>query len=272
MNKPKSLSRSTTRRTIVPRQGYARSRFNVALPMPAPRPFPVAGLIYKVPRIKWLAFFAIVGLVVGLTLLFNLDTFFVYDLDVSGIQSLTKKDIEHASGLRGWNIFFIEPRDVERALASLPEVKSVNVATALPNRVSIRIVERQPELVWLRGNETFWVTSEGIVTLARGQRPDLIILRDVDQRAIAPGKRAYLDAFAAQRALREAWKDAPRVLEWSNARGLSYNDEHGWKIYLGDASEMSSKLAKLRVVTTLLVTQGKRVSFIDVGKSDPFVQ
>lgn len=265
------LSRSNNRRPIT-RRPNTRSRYHIAASITAPRMLPIAGVLTQVPRIKWFVLTLVLALLAALFVFFNTDWFYVYTFDIAGTQSLTRKEIEKASGIVGWNIFFIEPAQVQAYVASLPEVKSVEVGTALPNRVSIRIVERQPEVIWVRGNENYWVANDGMIMQARTPRPELVTVRDADFRPMIIGKRAPLEAFAAQRALRQAWSGAPRVFDWSNARGLMFTDERGWKIYLGDASEMAGKLARYRALVSALVAQNKRVSFIDLGKGDPFYQ
>lgn len=232
----------------------------------------MVGALARVPRVKWFALFLTTVLLVALGIFFNTDWFYVYDFEMAGLQSLTPKEVEKASGVVGWNIFFIESRQVQAYVATLPEVQAVEVGTALPNRVTIRVVERQPEVIWIRGNENYWIANDGMVMPPRAARPDMVILRDMDFRPIVIGKRAPLDAFAAQRAVRQVWSDAPRLFEWSSARGLMFTDERGWKIYLGDAREMAGKLARYRAIVNLLVAQNKRVNFIDLGKGDPFYQ
>lgn len=203
---------------------------------------------------------------------FNGDAFYVYGLDVTGAQFLTKTEVARASGVLGYNIFFIDARQVERTLKKLPEVSSVHVTTGLPNRVSIEMVERVPAITWRRGNEMYWVDDSGVVFRARASLTQLPSIRDLDQTAVKPGQPLPAQAFDAYRALRAAWLAAPRAFEWSATRGLAYTDEHGWKIYLGDASEMAGKLTTLHAVVARLVSQNAHIKFIDLSKGDPFYQ
>jgi len=212
-------------------------------------------------------------LVMGVLLeFFNGDAFYVYGFQVTGLQFLTQAEVERASGVIGYNIFFIDARGVERGLTKLPEVKSARVTIGLPNRVAVEVNERQPEITWLRGAEAYWIDGDGIAFRARGNLTQLPSIRDLDQAAVKPGQPALPAAIATYRALREVWPAAPRAFEWSTARGLAYTDEHGWKIYLGDASEMTGKLVKLRALVPQLVGRGARIQFVDLSKSDPFFQ
>ncbi len=207
-----------------------------------------------------------------LALAFNTDGFYVYDLEITGSRFLTKPEIERASGVYGYSIFFVDTASVEKSLKRLPEIKDARVRAGIFNRVVVEIEERQPALTWMRGNEAYWVDAEGVVFAARTNLADLPVLRDLDSAAIKVGQTAPAKAFGAYRALRDAMPDAPRLLEWSNARGVAFTDERGWKIYLGDANEMLGKVAVLRVLIAQLRAQNARIKFVDVGQGDPFYQ
>ena len=208
----------------------------------------------------------------GLFEFFNGDAFYVYSFDVAGTQFLTKAEVERTSGLIGYNIFFVDARTIEQALLKLPEVKSVRVTTGLPNRVAVQIEERVPEIAWLRGANAYWLDHDGMVFNARANLTQLPTIRDLDQGTVKPGQPIQSNAFGAYQALRAAWPAAPRAFEWSTERGLAYTDEHGWKIYLGDSSEMAGKLAKLGALVPQLTSQNAHITFIDLSKGDPFYQ
>jgi cell division protein FtsQ len=181
-------------------------------------------------------------------------------------------EIEKASGVIGYSIFFIDPRPVERALTKLPEVKAAHVTTQLPNQLTVDILERQPQIIWQRNTESYWIDTDGIFFRARVNLPQLPLIRDLDQSPVSVGQAAQPNAVAAYWALREAMPESARVLEWSAARGLAFTDERGWKIYLGDASGMPGKIATLRGLVKQLVAQNVKIKFIDMGKGDPYYQ
>jgi cell division septal protein FtsQ len=234
--------------------------------------FPNLAGVWSAQRVKIIVLVLSLFIVGTLFEFFNSDLFYVYGFRVTGEQFLTEAEVERASGVSGYNIFFIDARSVEQALRKLPEVKSAHVATGLPNQVAIQVEERVPEITWLRGTDSYWLDQEGIVFRARANLTQLPSIRDLDQAVVKPGQPIQSPAFAAYNGLHAAWPGAPRVFEWSGARGLAYTDEHGWKIYLGDSSEMSGKLAKLRALVPQLVSQNAHVTFIYLRKGDPFYQ
>ncbi len=262
MNRPRSTRRSTNSRRVA-----RRVRWHSATEALAPAPVVPLRLF---PYSK-IAITGALGILIGVLLaFFNTDWFYVHEFEITGARFLTADEIVRASGVRGYNIFFIEAANVERALARLPEVKSARAQTGMLDRVAVHIQEREPVVLWQRGAENYWVDEEGFAFIARGARADLPALRDLDAAALAPGARAPARAFETFRALRAAWGDSARVLEWSSARGIALTIEPGGKIYFGDASDMPGKVMVARAVIAQL--KGKPVKFIDVGQGEPFFQ
>lgn len=248
-----------------------RRRLNTAAQGTLSAPSVLGGL-WATQRPKILAGILILALAIVLYVFFGTDYFYVFNFNIVGAQYLTTAEVEKAGGVRGYSIFFIDARTVERALAKLPEIKSVNVTTRLPNQVTIEIQERQPQIVWQRGVEIYWIDSEGVFFRARTNLSQLPVVSDLDQKVIKLGERAQPDAVAAFWALRGAMPESPRTLEWSAARGIAFTDEHGWKIYLGNADDMPGKIATLRTLVAQLAAQNARIRLIDLGKGDPYYQ
>jgi cell division septal protein FtsQ len=223
-------------------------------------------------RAKIVAGILVLLLAAALFQFFNSDWFYVYDLDIAGTHYLTRGEIERASGVIGYNIFFVDNLSIERALTRLPEVKSARVTSGLPSRVAVVVEERQPVLAWLRGNQVYWVDAEGIIYGARANLASLPTIRDLDQNAVQPGAPALPIALSAYVALRSAMPNPPRAYEWSAARGLTFTDERGWKIHLGDANGMPGKIATYHALVERLARQNAHIRFIDLGKGDPYFQ
>ncbi len=245
------------------------ARFRSATAVPAETTAPHTGSSW---RAKFFAIFALILTLGGVYEFFTEDWFYVYQFDVQGANYLTSSEIERTSRVGGYNVFFIEPSSVERALKQLPEIKSVHVATGLPNIMLVQIEERAPKAVWLKGDQAYWVDGDGYAFKERVQHLDLPTVRDLDTTELKAGKRVQPAALNAVQALLTAWTDAPRNLEWSTTTGLSMTDEHGWKILFGDASDMDFKVAKLQTLVPTLVSQGARIRLIDLGKGDPYYQ
>ncbi len=222
------------------------------------------------PRVLGLAIALLFGSAVFA--FFNFDFFYIFEPDVIGLHNLSKEQVVSASSITGYNVFFVDGASVERALSRLPEIQSVRVIPGLPNRLSIQITEREPEVAWQRGAERYWVDAEGIVFRTSEEKPELATLSDLDQTPVKPGGRVTSKALDAYHALLTAMPEAPRQLEWSTARGLAFTDERGWKIYLGDEMGMAGKVTKFRALVQHLQAQKVQIKFIDLGKGDPYYQ
>lgn len=272
LNSKRAVGKSRRYRSsvgVVPARARSASRFRSATPIPAETAAHQTGSSW---RAKFFAIFALILMLGGVYEFFIEDWFFVYQFDIQGANYLTSSEIERASRMSGYNVFFIEPSAVERVLKQMPEIKSVHVATGLPNIMLIQVEERAPKAVWLKGDQAFWVDSDGYAFKERVQNADLPTVRDLDSTELKAGKRVHPAAMNAVQALLTAWSDAPRNLEWSTTSGLSMTDEHGWKILFGDAKDMDFKVAKLQALVPTLVSQGTRIRMIDLGKGDPYYQ
>lgn len=207
-----------------------------------------------------------------LFVVFTSDAFLVVNVSASGNKYLPSKEIETASGVLNSNLFSIEPEMVAKAVQALPEVKSVRVSTSVPNQIVIDVEERQPQILWQTGSEAFWIDQEGIAFALRANLGNLVVVTDLDQLPVRLGEPVASAAFAAVNAMRKTFPDGPRVFGWSSGRGLAFTNDRGWKIYLGDSSEMAGKAAKYRALVAQLSAQNAKIKFIDLGKGDPYYQ
>lgn len=227
---------------------------------------------HQANRPKFLAAVLLIIFALSLYEIFASDIFYVPNLALEGIHILPQGEVDQAAGIQGWNVFFVNDRDVAAAIKRLPEVKDVQVSTEMPNRVAVRINERSPRFAWVTKGSTYWVDDDGIAVRARFVAPSLLTLKDVDGTAVEIGERVSAEAFNAAVSLRNLWPKGPTAFEWSKAHGLAARDEHGWLIYFGSASQMADKLAALKIVTAQLAKDRHTIAYIDVGNGLPYYQ
>ncbi len=261
--KPEPRSETPVRRT------QKRATFDIAAPRLTLHPWRTSR-DWRASRPKFFAGVFFVLLLAALWAMFNLDMFFVNEPMVAGNKIVPRAEVAQVSGVNGWNIFFVEPRNVEQAVRALPEFKDVQVYVTLPNTVEIYATERTPRFVWEVAGKNYWVDQEGIAMRPRGMVPNGWHVRDAQGKAVQYGERINPDAFNAAASLINAWKDAPRYFEWTRAHGLTLRDEHGWLIYFGSANQMNDKLTALQIVTAQLLKDKRAVAFIDLGSGLPY--
>lgn len=254
-----------------PKRIQKRATFDIAAPRLVLNPWRTKR-DWKESRPKFAAGVLVVLLVGALYAMFNLDFFFVGEPVVIGNKIVPSQEIAQVSGMRGWNVFFVEPRSVEAAVRTLPEFKDVQVYVTLPNTLEIYTTERKPLFVWEVAGKNYWVDEEGIAMRPRGMVQTGWHVRDSEGKAVSYGERINPDAFNAAISLINVWEGAPKFFEWTKTHGLTLRDGHGWLVYFGSASQMQDKVTALQIVTTQLEKDKRTVSFVDLGSGLPYYQ
>jgi cell division septal protein FtsQ len=87
-------------------------------------------------------------------------------LDVEGAHYTPTSAVDAALGLAVTphpNVFVLDTARLRRALLALPAVTDARLRVALPDRLVVRLTERQPILVWAASNERWLVDVAGVV-------------------------------------------------------------------------------------------------------------
>jgi cell division septal protein FtsQ len=191
------------------------------------------------------------------------DAFYVYDVSASGLQVVSPERVLAASGVEGFNVFFLRREDIAARVKTIPEVKDAGVQVRLPNRVLIRIEERQPTAIWQRGNVQMWVDPDGIVLPVQGDLPEAPVITDSSAGALTQGQS--VDKTAVRSALDYARliPDARRF-QYTAGIGISMVTAKGWPVHLGTSDEAELKVFVWREITQWLEKRGIRPSYIDV--------
>lgn len=254
-----------------PKRVQKRATFDIAAPRLVLNPWQTTR-DWKASRPKFAAGVLMALFLGALYAMFNADIFFIQAPIVVGNKVVPREEIIEVSGMRGWNIFFVEPEVVANAVHTLPEFQDVQVYVTLPNTLEIYATERRAIFVWEVAGKNFWVDEEGIAMRPRGMVQNGWHVRDSEGKAVKYGERINPDAFNAAVSLINVWQAAPRYFEWTKEHGLTLRDEHGWLIYFGSASQMQDKVTALSIVTNQLLRDKRAVAFIDLGSGLPYYQ
>ena len=104
---------------------------------------------------------------------------------------------------QGQMLFQLDPEQVRERVEKLPWVWSAVVQRRLPNKLVIRVVERQPMAIWHRDKKTFLVDKEG-VTLS-DKTPDMFkglpVIAGLDAAKNAPPLFQALEQYQSVHAL-----------------------------------------------------------------------
>jgi cell division protein FtsQ len=202
--------------------------------------------------------------------IFNSPNFYVFAIDLQGASVVTYDEVYQAAGLEGLSIFWVNPDQVARRVETLPNVKSAQVRAGLPAHISISVEERQPQFVWQTGETRWWVDAEGTIVPPRGDMPGALTIVDADAQPVEPGQVLDASVVGAAQALRQLLPEL-KVMNYSQATGISFRTREGWPVYLGDGRNMEAKLTVLVAMRDDLLARGATPEFIDVRfLSKPF--
>ncbi len=85
-------------------------------------------------------------------------------VDISGVKELTREEVLAASGLSPANsLLFVDLAEVRARLKALPLVAEATVRKLYPDRVIVRIVEREPFALWQQDGVVKVVAVDGTV-------------------------------------------------------------------------------------------------------------
>ncbi len=200
--------------------------------------------------------------------------FYVYHADVTGAIRVSPNEVFRASGLLGLHALWVRPAAVEaRILAELPGLESARVdCGVLDEECTIAVVERQPRVTWDEDGKLWWIDADGVIFPAS---PPFIPPNEGERGREAEGWLVHgplprdgdgrLDE-RVRAALSELWSagaDVSRLL-YVPDRGLTFTDERGWRIILGQGPGMAERWRALELLTGDLEVRGLTPRFVDV--------
>ena len=181
----------------------------------------------------------------ALTWLFTSDQFYVNQVKVDGNLRVSTEAIQEASGLLGYSIFWVNPRQVAATVAQLlPPVRQVQVRSGLPSSVTLMVEEQGEQVMWQVAGKRYWVDDEGYLHPVSGESEPSLLVND-----IRPGLPTQVDV-SAMSAARQIIQLLPelKAIEYAPLTGLRFTHPRGWLVYLGTGDDMARKVSVLRAM------------------------
>jgi cell division protein FtsQ len=222
--------------------------------------------------------------------IWNSNAYVITGAEIAGTVRLIDSDLNAALPVVGKSIFTIVPEDVEKDLVSkFPEIESVEVKVALPNKILATITERTPVVVWIHPDGTQnWIDANGFSFPVRGEMEGLISISsfgdpptetnpNLESSDNSPETTAtsspYIQPLLIANII-ELNKLAPEgaSISYNPKYGLGWKDPHGWRVYFGESTQdVSLKMDIYQAIIDKLTQQGIQPSMISVEYMDaPF--
>lgn len=231
---------------------------------------------------RWLSGLLCAALIFILYSVWTSATFMLSGAEISGNQRLVETEITAALRVIRQPIFMAIPAQIAaNLLADYPDLSSVDVHVAFPNRIVVNVTERTPLIAWYQDGKMAWLDAQGIAFPPRGQPGNLISVVAngdpppvrVDPTQSTSQKPPFLDPALVQ-VITVLYPYIPGggSLLYDTQFGLGWQDMRGWQVYFGQNSDdIPMKLNIYQAIVDRLTNQGIRPALISVEYLDaPF--
>jgi cell division protein FtsQ len=200
--------------------------------------------------------------------------FSIRQVTVEGNSALSTAEVIDQADLRGRPIWFVDHTRAEANLQANSYIESVQVQIALPDRATIRLVERRPEVRWLAGGVQYLVDGRGQV-IAAAQEPaetDVLVIVDNSHPELKPNDQIDIDALTLARTLALRLPNdlgfTPTQIGWDIGLGVYVRSAANQTIVFGQSEHLERKLAAL----DFLLKDKTAFTYLDLRPSNPFYQ
>ncbi len=251
----------------------ARRRFQIAMPVARDE---MRRLSIPRPHFGMRAVSFVLAALLGtaIYLAYNLPMFRVTQAQVTGNQLISPTEINAVLGVAGQPAFALVPDELETRLRlNYPELVSVDVSVALPNVVSVNILERRPVIRWEQGGSYTWIAEDGVAFRPRGEIAELISVSAESAPAVSlsasdplnPVPFISMDMVQALKGLASHVPPGMAIL-YSPEMGFGWTDPRGWRVYFGTSSrDVELKMRVYESMVSSLTQRGIRPAMINVA-------
>lgn len=230
------------------------------------------------------------GSLAGLLFAFQSDTFRIAHIEISGASPAVLQQVEDQivpgclesvpgfvdclPGMLGPNELTFNSRDAQQLLERMPAVKTARLTTLLPNRLIIQVTERQPEIAWLVGPDTYRVAADGMV-IDKGPGDGLKLrIGQVGGDAVKPGDQVDADVIKGAELLQDHLASdfgiTPRRIQYSPSDGLAVVGDQELIAMFGPPQDLNLKMAELQRIVELAKGQKRTLAFVDLRYKTPY--
>jgi cell division septal protein FtsQ len=184
----------------------------------------------------------------------------VQQVTVVNSKAITSEQAAHLTGILGTNIFMVNPAQVAARMRQSPFVKDATVETTLPDRVTIHVDERRPNVVWVLEDSTpYLISDDGVVMSKATTLQGYVVVYDQDT---SPGKLHLGDKLERQDVIDVAQRlfmklpDASGLhisqMEYQVDGGVTVVTDTGGRVRFGDGTNLDLKIREVAALVAQL--------------------
>lgn len=191
---------------------------------------------------------------------------------IDGAKLVDRKSLDKiANTAIGKNIILVDKSRVVSRINCLSEIECTEMGRSFPDKVWIRVKERQPSAVITNGKQYCLVQDDGFAFhFTKGPVAGIPLLKVANCGSIKEGRKCgSRNAASALEVARQARKNGIKVNKIS-VDPLGYiclNIESGFYVKMGPPDEISNKMSKLRHALACRPSFVKDAEYFDI--SDP---
>lgn len=203
--------------------------------------------------------------------------FKIQSISISGNEQIMKEELQIDDKI-GDNIFLISKGKIEKDLKQNPYVKKVTTKKILPNKLEIKIEERQKAFMIKTENGYLYLDNQGYILEESSINLEKPIIIGYSSQELEPGKRLGEKDLEKLEDVRNIIKNCKKIEIYDIITNINISDEDDYiiyienmrkLIYIGDSSNLANKMLYIKDI--LEKEEGKEgKAFVNGDFSDGF--
>ncbi|MGQ9687323.1 MAG: cell division protein FtsQ/DivIB [Desulfobaccales bacterium] len=269
------MSRRQRPSRLIPQQPTPRKQTLLGRGQPRNKPRRRGGNLRLWPHLLWIicGLASLAGVSFALVLLYyhllTSPLFCIKDIsniEIVGTQRFSREEILAMAGLNArTNLLALRPAVVEQTLQAHPWIGKAELARRWPNRLTLRIIERQP-LALVQLEELYYLDRSG--SLFRPSSPtdphDFSVITGLQREHFPAGQRPASQLLTQTLELLAVLQEAPPPVSAKQVAEIHVDPERGFTLYLNSFKmafefgfgDIPEKIQKLQKVWPVMAQRG----------------